>query len=77
MMSDKQLVCLIDNPETFSREAWENGKMVASISANLLMSKDFKGHKYMDFRLSAGNWESGKVHFGNKIAMDNLKANKL
>jgi hypothetical protein len=69
-MINQTLICLIDNPETFNREAWQNGVMVSSISAGLLMSKGFNGHRNIDFRLSDGTWESGKVHFGTKDAMN-------
>jgi hypothetical protein len=69
-VKNKQFVCLIDNPVTFHREAWQDGIILSSISANLLMSSGFKGHRGIDFRLNVGlPWETGKIHLGREAAM--------
>ncbi len=69
-MNSQTFICLINNTETFNRETWRNGVMVSSINTNLLLTKSFDGHRNIDFRLSDGRWESGKIHFGTKDAMN-------
>lgn len=62
-------VCVIDNPSTMQREAWEDGVMLSSISAEMLISVDFSGHKNFDWRLNVGKWSCGVVHVGDIGAM--------
>lgn len=52
-MSDIK-VCVYDNPRTMCREAWQDGKVVAHISAGLLMLDGFQGDRRMFFGLNAG-----------------------
>lgn len=62
-------VCVIDNPATMHREAWKDGVILSSVSAIMLMSVDFSGHKSFDFRLNCGDWKSGFIHVGDVSAM--------
>ena len=66
-------ICVYDNPNTMRREAWEDGVMVSAITANLLLSKGFKGDKRFDFRLNVGEWELDKFHHGDESAMQSAK----
>lgn len=47
-------VCTFDNPATMHREAYADGKLVASISAAQMLTKGFNGHRNMFFGLNVG-----------------------
>jgi len=61
-------ICVYDNPATMHREAWKDGRLVASISLALLETKGFEGHPSIFFGLNVGQWESGKLR-GDPAAM--------
>jgi len=63
-------ICVYDNPSTWRREAWCNGKVVSDISAQFLLTKDFKGGQWFDFRLNCGHWQEGVIQYGDKRAME-------
>lgn len=48
------LTCVYDNPATMCREAWQDGKLIAAISIDLLYKKGFNGHPSMFFGLNVG-----------------------
>lgn len=51
-----------DSPRTCCREAWRDGKLVASISESLMYAKGFNGWPGMPFMLNCGRkFEPGKV----------------
>lgn len=55
-------VCTYDNPETMLREAWQDGKLIAHISAKQMMTKNFNGHQGIFFGLNVGrDFVSGRV----------------
>lgn len=54
-------VATYDNPDTMDREAWQDGRLVAKVSARLLLSKDFRGDRSMFFGLNAGDWNPGQL----------------
>lgn len=62
-----------DNPSSFCREAWQDGKLIAYISVGLLMEKGFRGHRRMPFMLNCGEWETGKV-WGDAEAIKSFAA---
>lgn len=66
-------VCALDNPNTMRREAWQDGKLVASIDAMLLENRGFSGHPDLPFQLnykspSGGIWLAGQ-YYGNLNAI--------
>ena len=65
-------VCAVyDNPATMLREAWQDGRVVAHISATLMATKGFNGHPNMHFALNCGReFEPGKIR-GNAAAIRN------
>ena len=66
-------VCVYDNPETMRREAWRDGKLVCFATADLLLSKGFKGDDKFDFRLNCGPWKKGAFWVGGETAMRKKK----
>ena len=62
-------VCVYDNPSTMAREAWQDGRLIAKISAKLMCAKGFDGFSGMPFMLNCGReFESGKIR-GDANAM--------
>lgn len=53
--SSSLVVCVFDNPANFHREAWQGGKLIASINAGLLYSRGFCGHPSIFFGLNVGS----------------------
>ncbi len=47
-------VCVYDNPNTATREAWSDGEIVASISMSLMHTEGFDGHPNLPFMLNVG-----------------------
>lgn len=60
-------VAAYDNPDTMQREAWQDGKVIASVSAALLCTKGFKGDA-MFFGLNVGPWSTGQL-VGDRAAL--------
>lgn len=51
-----------DNPRTWWREAWKDGRLVCGISESLMYAKGFNGWPGMPFMLNCGrDFEPGKV----------------
>lgn len=69
-------ICTYDNPATMTREAWQDGKILCSITARLLSDRDFKGGPHFPFMLNSGIFASGKI-IGNPKALDALNYNRL
>lgn len=60
-------VCVYDNPNTFFREVWQDGKLVCAYSAHLLLRKlaawetqPIPGDK-LHFGANIGNWREGQL----------------
>jgi alpha-glucuronidase len=66
-MNPKQ-ACLYDNPETWQRELWHDGKIVRVIDSQVLLSRDFIPD-YMPSIGLAFKWSPGQIHYGSKDAM--------
>lgn len=63
-------VCQYDNPATMCRELWQDRKMIAHLSADLLCMKTrFTGDKYMHFGFDLSEWKTGKTR-GDKQAIE-------
>lgn len=55
--------CTYDNPATMQREAWQDGRLVAAISADLMHTKGFNGHPRMHMGLNVGrDFIPGEIH---------------
>ena len=65
-------VAVYDNPDTFCREAWVDGKMTTFVSAHLLESKGFQGGSWFPFELNVGRWDAGMI-IGDPEAMEPVK----
>ena len=63
------LVCVFDNPIKMRREAYQNGKVVAHISAELMFTKGFNGHERMFFGLNVGRDFIPCKVYGDNLAM--------
>lgn len=61
-------VATYDNPDTMQREAWQDGDLVASVSAAQLCEKGFKGHPNLFFGLNVGPWSPGQL-VGERAAL--------
>ena len=53
-------LCTYDNPVTFLREVWIDGKKGSHLAAEIIEDPNFTGDKHLDFRLSTGPWLQGK-----------------
>ena len=63
-------VCVYDNPASMCREAWQDGKVIAHVSMDMLFSKDYKGHRRLFFGLACkADWCTGKIVWGDANAM--------
>ena len=51
-----------------AREAWQDGKLVAKIDADVLLQRGFRGGSWFPFILNVGKWQSGKLHYGDMAA---------
>jgi hypothetical protein len=72
----KLTICIYDNPNTFRREAWQNGELVAFIAMSLLETKGFKRGDLtglVPWYLDIEKWESGRVN-GDPEAMKKPQA---
>lgn len=69
-------VCTFDNPDTLRRECWQDGKLVAFITAALMATKGFNGHRRMFFGLNIGPWKTGQL-VGDPDAMQQAAAATL
>lgn len=54
-------VAVYDNPATMRREAWQDGRLIADISLELMSIKGFNGHPSMFFPLNCGKWKHGEI----------------
>lgn len=62
-------VAVFDNPATMARECWQDGKVIAHLTADVMDAKGFRGHESIFFGLDLGRpWETGKV-VGNAEAI--------
>lgn len=68
-MTDGTKVCIYDNPATFAREAWMNGKLRGHTQATVLLSKGFNGGSWWPFYFNCGPWTPGRV-IGDKEAIN-------
>lgn len=56
------ITAVYDNPCTWRREAWANGRLVASIDSSLMYHKGFNGWSDMPFMLNCGrNFDAGTI----------------
>ena len=53
--------CTYDNPDTFSRECWQDGRLLCSYSAKILQSKGFEGSAQFFFGANIGPWRTGQM----------------
>jgi len=53
--------CVFDNPATWRREAYQDGKMLCDVSAELLLQKGFEGHRDFPWILNCGPWQEGRL----------------
>jgi hypothetical protein len=60
--------CVYDNPSTMAREAYQDGELVAAITAELLATASFKGGNWFPMYLNKGPFDSGRCS-GNPDAM--------
>lgn len=67
-------VCVYDNPATWMREAWQDGKLLAAHSATFMASKDFDAYARsgrMPFVLNCSKpFTPGEVVYGDSEAID-------
>jgi hypothetical protein len=54
-------VAVYDNPATYCREGWVDGKMTMHVTAEILTSKGFNGHRCFPFQLNVGKWREGQI----------------
>jgi len=55
-------VCTIDNPATWRRECWQDGKLLCSYAANLLLIDPcpIPPHLFF-FGANIGDWDAGQI----------------
>lgn len=53
--------CVFDNPDTFRRECWQDGKLLAFITSALMATKGFNGNPQLFFGLNVGPWKTGQL----------------
>lgn len=59
--------CTYDNPATMARECWQDGRMLCSYSAALLLRKPSTGEtqpipgEHLFFGANVGDWNPGQV----------------
>ena len=56
--------CVFDNPKTYRREVWCDGKLDSFIDCRLLLSRDFLAYSH-----GTPPFKPGKVHEGSLKAM--------
>lgn len=61
-------VCVYDNPATWRREAWQDGKLVCDVAAAVLFQKGFNGDRNFPWVLNCGPWRGGEIR-GDKDAL--------
>ena len=52
---------VFDNPATMCREMWQDGKLLAHLSADAMLQKGFRGHPTIPLPLNCGEWCPGRV----------------
>lgn len=64
------LTCTIDNPDTWARECWQNGRLIFSYSATLFFLKGSRPPPPEKFFFGAniGDWKAGQI-VGDPAAM--------
>jgi hypothetical protein len=67
-VSDIVTACVYDNPATWRREAYQDGKKICDVSAQVLLQKGFKGHRDFPWILNCGPWQEGKI-WGDSAAL--------
>ena len=60
--------CVYDNPATWRREAWQGGKLLCDVAAEVLLQKGFNGNKAFPWILNCGPWQEGAT-WGDKGAL--------
>lgn len=60
--------CIYDNPATMARECWQDGRLIYSYQAALLMSKTETPARKFFFGANVGPWKPGQL-FGDRDAM--------
>lgn len=63
------MICVYDNPVTMRRECWQDGTLVCSLSAEMIVDREHIPYTavFMGLDLS---WEwKGERYFGDKKAM--------
>jgi hypothetical protein len=67
-------VCTYDNPDTLSRECWQDGRLISAYQLGLMMSKSWPPPpENLFFGANVGPWKSGQL-LGDPTAMS---ANKV
>lgn len=61
-------VCILDNPYTMRREAYRNGREIGSLSLTLMLTRGFRGYRFMPFYFNVGPWRDGAV-YGDATAL--------
>jgi hypothetical protein len=64
--------CTYDNPATMAREFWQDGKLLCSYQAMLLMAKTEIPARNFFFGANVGPWKPGQL-FGERSAMKEPK----
>jgi hypothetical protein len=56
-------VCTFDNPNTFRRECWQDGRLICSYSASILPPYALKPipGEHLFFGANIGDWKTGQL----------------
>lgn len=54
-------VCVYDNPASMTREGWQDGKLLMSVSANVLETKGYRESGKIPWILNIGEWKPGQI----------------
>ena len=66
-------VCTYDNPDTMSRECWQDGRLVCYYSACVLALKEWPvRERQLYLCANIGDWVAGQI-VGDKEAMPNAE----
>ena len=64
-------VCTYDNPDSMARECWQDGELICSYQASLLMRDPFPlPPEAFFFGANIGPWETGQLHGDPKAISD-------
>lgn len=71
MQANEIKTCVFDNPATFSRECWQDGKLIAAYSAQILppfAKVATIPPRCFFFGANVGEWKNGQI-IGDKDAL--------